>query len=158
MKKQWMKIGSLLLIIVLATTILAACATNTEAPKPAGEEGVAMPSNPGGPGEAVNLTGDAAKGAEIFANTCVACHGQEGKVGIPNAGADEDVPVLNPIDPTLKSSDYKTFATNLDLFLQNGSTPKGDSPSFVMAAYGKEGTLTQQQIADVIAYIISLNK
>jgi mono/diheme cytochrome c family protein len=56
------------------------------------------------------------------------------------------------------STDYKTFATNIDLFLQNGSTPEGGNPTLTMPAWGANGSLTQQQIADVIAYIISLNK
>jgi hypothetical protein len=51
----------------------------------------------------------------------------------------------------------KVFAYNLDLFIQHGSTPAGDKPVLKMAAWGDSGTLTQQQIADVIAYIMSLN-
>ena len=31
-----------------------------------GDEEIAVPSNPGGPGGAVNLTGDAASGAQVF--------------------------------------------------------------------------------------------
>jgi mono/diheme cytochrome c family protein len=65
---------------------------------------------------------------------------------------------LNPIDSSLISSDYQTFAYNLDLFLQNGSTPAGVNPTFTMPAWGANGSLTQQQIADVIAYVINLNK
>lgn len=122
-------------------------------------EQVARPSNPGGPGEAINLTGDAAAGATVFAENCATCHNTEGKGGIENAGsADGTVPALNPIDPTLKSPDYQTFATNLDLFIQHGSTPEGINPERSMPAWGDLGKLTQQQIADVIAYIISLNK
>jgi mono/diheme cytochrome c family protein len=116
------------------------------------------PSNPGGPGEAVNLTGDAAAGAELFAVNCIPCHGAEGVGGIANFGsADGTVPALNPINPKLKDPDYKIFATNLDLFLEHGSTPAGTNPIFQMPPWGSSGTLSQQQIADVIAYLISLN-
>ena len=125
----------------------------------ASADGVARPSNPGGPGEAVDLTGDSAEGAKIFAANCIPCHGAEGVGGIANFGStDGVVPALNPIDPTLIDPTYKTYASNLALFLQHGSKPEGTSPIFVMPAWGDLGTLTQQQIADVIAYIISLNK
>ena len=36
--------------------------------------GVPRPSNPGGPGDAINLTGDPNSGAQIFATNCVTCH------------------------------------------------------------------------------------
>jgi len=125
----------------------------------AGEDNVPRPSNPGGPGEALNLTGDAAAGANVFQANCIPCHGVEGAAGVPNAGSDDGkVPNLNPIDPALASADAQTFAHNLDLFIQHGSTPAGPNPSIAMPAWGDSGVLTQQQIADVIAYIISLNQ
>jgi mono/diheme cytochrome c family protein len=49
------------------------------------------------------------------------------------------------------------FARTLDLFIEHGSTPEGPNPKDVMAAWGDDGKLTPQQIADVIAYIVSLN-
>lgn len=119
---------------------------------------VARPSNGGGPGAAIGLTGDAKAGQQIFQTNCVVCHGDQGKGGVNNPGSDDGtVPSLNPIDPTIKSSDYKTFATNMDLFLQHGSTPEGDNPEKSMPAWGDTGALSQQQIADVVAYVISLN-
>jgi mono/diheme cytochrome c family protein len=130
-------------------------------PTPAESSGeqIARPSNPGGPGDAVDLTGDAMSGAEIFQTNCVPCHGPEGAQGVPNPGTDDgSVPTLNPIDPTMVSSDYKTFAYNIDLFVQHGSTPAGPNPSIFMPPWGDSGNLSQQQIADVIAYVVSLNK
>jgi mono/diheme cytochrome c family protein len=119
---------------------------------------IPRPSNLGGPGEAVNLIGDSATGAELFAANCVPCHGAEGVGGIANFGSTEGtVPALNPVDPRLKDPDYITFATNLDLFLEHGSTPAGTNPIFQMPPWGASGTFSQQQIADVIAYVISLN-
>ena len=119
---------------------------------------IARPSNPGGPSQAIDLAGNAEQGSQVFASNCVACHGAQGVGGILNPGSDDGtVPELNPIDPTLKSADYKTFATNLDLFIEHGSTPAGDSPVLTMPAWGDRGFLTLQQIADVIAYLISLN-
>lgn len=120
---------------------------------------IARPSNPGGPGPAVDLIGNADSGKQIFASNCMVCHGSEGTGGNPNPGStDGTIPELNPIDETLISPDYKTFATNLDLFLEHGSTPEGDSPIFQMPAWGDKQMLTPQQIADVIAYLISLNQ
>jgi hypothetical protein len=131
-------------------------ATPTEAP--AGSE-VARPSNTGESGMAINLTGDPQSGEQIFVNNCQVCHGLEGKGGVLNPGStDGTVPPLNPIDPTLVSPDYKTFAYNLDLFIQNGSIPAGVSPVNEMPAWGARKVLSQQQIADVIAYIINLNQ
>lgn len=125
---------------------------------PGGDQ-VPRPSNPGGSGDALNLTGDETSGAQIYQTNCLPCHGQEGKQGVPNPGSDDgSVPILNPIDPALSSPDYQTFAYNLDLFIQHGSTPAGPNPAIVMPAWGDKDALTQQQIADVIAYIISLNK
>jgi mono/diheme cytochrome c family protein len=119
---------------------------------------VPRPSNPGGNGEAIDLKGDSTAGAQVFAANCVSCHGLEGVGGVVNPGStDGTVPSLNPIDPLLKDPDYRTFASNVDLFIQHGSTPAGPRPTFVMLAWGDLGALTQQQIADVIAYLISLN-
>lgn len=120
---------------------------------------IARPSNPGGPGDAISLKGDAKAGAAVFTANCAACHGVNGKQGIANPGSDDgSVPPLNPIDETLVDADYKIFATNLDLFIQHGSVPAGTSPAISMPAWGDQGKLTQQQIADVIAFLISLNK
>jgi mono/diheme cytochrome c family protein len=130
----------------------------TTAPTPLGGVDIARPSNPGGPGAAISLTGDVNSGKQIFASNCVTCHNTEGKGGISNPGSsDGTVPPLNPIDSTLVSTDYKTFATNLDLFIEHGSTPEGPGPTFSMPAWGDKKALTPQQIADVISYVISLN-
>jgi mono/diheme cytochrome c family protein len=143
-----------LLALVLLVAVLAACSS---AAKSSEEPEVAKPSNPGGTGEAVNLTGDKVKGAEIFSANCVSCHGEEGKGGVENPGAAETVPALNPIDETMVSSDYKTFASNLDLFIEHGSAPEGKDVTLSMLPFGDNKTLQPQDIADVIAYVISLN-
>lgn len=148
----------LMLVVVIFALIVTACSEKTE-----GGEEVAKPSNPGGPGQAVSLTGDPAKGAEIFKANCVTCHGEEGKTGKENPGAlDDTVPPLNPIDATMVNADAKTFATNIDLFVEHGSTPEsekeGVTPTISMPAFGDSKTLQPQDIADVIAYVISLNK
>ncbi len=119
---------------------------------------VPKPSNGGGNGPAINLTGDATRGATIFAANCVPCHAAEGKGGIANPGStDGTVPPLNPIDPGLVNADPKIFAKNIDLFIEHGSTPEGTKPQISMIPFGDSKILTPQQIADVIAYVISLN-
>jgi mono/diheme cytochrome c family protein len=142
-------------VLFAGTQVAAGMGPATPAP---GEE-VARPSNPGGPGEAVNLSGNPVQGEAVFQANCATCHGPAGEGGVPNPGSsDGTVPPLNPIDSTLVDANAMTYATNIDLFLQNGSTPAGPGPEKSMPAWGKENTLTQQQIADVIAYVISLNK
>jgi mono/diheme cytochrome c family protein len=158
MKKTRFKLW---LAAVVPMIFLWACGSE---PKPAqpektGEAEVARPSNPGGPGKAIELTGDPKKGAELFRVNCMMCHNAEGKGGIANPGSEDGtVPALNPIDPTLYSKDDKQFAQNIDLFIEHGSTPAGKNPPVQMPAFGAQRTLTQQQIADVIAYVIGLNK
>jgi mono/diheme cytochrome c family protein len=102
---------------------------------------------------------DVASGKQLFVANWQLCHAAEGKGGNPNPGsADGTIPPHHPSDPSLISVDPKTHATNLDLFLEHGSTPAGTNPTFSMPPGGDKGALTPQQIADVIAYVISLNK
>ncbi len=132
----------------------------TETPQPANAPTAepAKPSIAGGPGQAVSLAGDAARGKPLFGTYCAACHGPEGIIGGPNPRSDDEfVPALNPIDPTIANSDPKIFATNIDLFIEHGSVPSGPAPEISMPSFGDEKMLQAQQIADLIAYVMSLN-
>ena len=92
-------------------------------------------------------------------DNCQKCHGENGAGGVDNPGStDGTIPPLNPIDETLMDKDPKVYATNLDLFLEHGSTPEGTNPKEKMTAWADEKKLTPQPIADVIAYVMSLNK
>jgi mono/diheme cytochrome c family protein len=105
------------------------------------------------PGKAVNLTGDPVAGKVVYEGFCKSCHGVEGGGGIPNPGAtDVTIPELKPID-----EEFGTVAS-MDLPIEHGSTPEGEVTTQKMPAFGDEGTLKPQQIADVIAYILSINK
>jgi mono/diheme cytochrome c family protein len=64
---------------------------------------------------------------------------------------------MNPIDPTIANADPKIFATNVDLFIQHGSVPEGPGPMIIMPSFGDSKMLTEQQIADLIAYVMHLN-
>jgi len=151
------KFGLLFGLMLVLSLLVAACSAKT-APPAAGTEEPEV-ANSKQPGAAINMTGDAAAGAGIYNTKCAECHGKEGKGGKANPGsADGTIPALNPMDPEIKSADAKTFATNLDLFIEHGSKPEGDNPLKSMTAFGDQKLLTPQQIADVIAYIISLNK
>jgi len=150
------KFAVLLAVLVIGTLLLAACASAS--PTSEGSSEIPKPSVAGGTGPAVNLAGDATAGAAVFQANCVQCHGDQGKGGVQNPGSDDGtVPPLNPIDPGLVNKDPKIFAQNIDLFIEHGSTPEGDNPTLKMQPFGDQGTLTPQQIADVMAYIISLN-
>jgi ubiquinol-cytochrome c reductase cytochrome b subunit len=110
------------------------------------------------PGEAAKTIGSAEHGAGLFRIHCISCHGEQGKGGIPNPGSARGrVPALNPIDEDEFSRDPLEFARNIDLFIQHGSTPAGPDPSLSMPAFGDTHTLTQQEIANIEAYILKLN-
>jgi ubiquinol-cytochrome c reductase cytochrome b subunit len=107
--------------------------------------------------EAAFIIGNARRGGEVFRSKCESCHGGNGKGGLPNPGSDDGtIPALNPIDPALESGDPEQFAKNIDRFIQHGSVP-GGSPSISMPAFGDSNTLTQQQIANLITYVMRLN-
>jgi mono/diheme cytochrome c family protein len=163
------KFTFLIVSILIFTSLLVAC--SGPAPKkqvvvvqqppaqaPAQAPAGANVPNPGGPGEALNLTGDPTAGAAVF-EKCQGCHGQEGKGGKSNPGSDAGtVPALNPANPALKGANDQEFATNMDLFIEHGGKPAGSNPERSMPAFGDRKMLTAQQIADVIAYVMSLNK
>lgn len=112
-------------------------------------------------GPAATMMGDPLNGRMVFAKNCSPCHGDRGTAGIDNPGSDDGaVPALNPIDPGFledSHGDPKTFAADLDLFLQHGSRPAGDSPQISMPAWGDTKGLSQDQIADTEAYVMQLN-
>jgi len=139
-----------------AASSSAASSAASEAPQPnCGKADCAKP----GPAITQNLKGDAVAGLKVFTDNCEKCHGKLGATGIDNPGStDGTVPDLNPIDPGFSTKDAKAFAAQLDAFIEHGSTPDGPSPKNVMDSWGDSNKLTPQQIADVIAYVMSLNK
>lgn len=89
--------------------------------------------------------GDAAKGKEIFTNTCASCHGPEGKGDGVAAAA------LDPKPRDLSDAAYVSTLSNEHIYkvIDEGGASVGLSP--MMAAWG--GVLSEQDIYDVIAYI-----
>ncbi|MDE3074110.1 MAG: c-type cytochrome [Chloroflexota bacterium] len=131
-------------------------------------DGAAPAPNATGPG--INLTatgpaaaihGNPARGRVLFGHNCAGCHGDGGVGGIPNPGSDDGtVPPLNPIDPGFlgdSQGDPAVFAKDLDLFVQHGSLPSGSNPSVSMPAWGDKKMLSQQDLADVEAYVMMAN-
>lgn len=121
--------------------------------------GTAAPAPPvsGEAGDAAYIIGSAGRGEILFSDQCSGCHGEAGKEGLPNPGSiGGTVPALDPIDQSLFARDPSTFAGNIDRVIQHGSVPEG-SPAFAMPDFGDSGTLNQQQIANLIAYIMAIN-
>ena len=89
--------------------------------------------------------GDAAKGKVSFDNTCVACHGPEGKGdGVASAA-------LDPKPRDLSNGEYVSTLSNEHLYkvISEGGASVGLSP--LMASWG--GVLSEQDIWNVIAYL-----
>jgi ubiquinol-cytochrome c reductase cytochrome b subunit len=112
----------------------------------------------GPPGPAASVIGSVAHGATLFRLYCSSCHGTDGKGGVPNPGAEGGtIPALDPIQRKLFSEDPGEFATNIDRILQHGAIPKGPLPEKSMLVFGKTHSLSQEEIADLEAYILALN-
>ena len=115
-------------------------------------------SSLGLPGRAASVIGSGEHGAVLFRLYCASCHGPGGKGGITNPGsAGGTIPPLSPIDRKFYSSDPQTFANNIDRILQYGSIPKGPMPEKKMLVFGMTNSLTQEEIADLEAYILERN-
>jgi mono/diheme cytochrome c family protein len=141
--------------------LTAQAAAGTSAPSGSGDTGSASGGAgtvvSGDPGQAAYIIGSAQRGADLFSQQCTGCHGQAGKDPLSNPGSKSGtVPVLNPIDRDLFSRSPSEFAANIDLVIQHGSVPEG-TPAIAMPAFGDDGTLNQQQIAGLIAYVMDLN-
>lgn len=109
-------------------------------------------------GPAADMIGNVAHGALLFQRDCESCHGTNGKGGIPNPGSlSGQVPPLNPINNNLFSKNSQTFADNIDKIIQHGSITRGPNPQLHMEDYGDSRALTQQEIANIEAYILNLN-
>ncbi len=95
------------------------------------------------------VAGNAARGKDLFAGTCASCHGADGK-GIPGLGKDfttstfvkeqSDAQLVEFIKKGRPASDPAN-TTKVDM------PPKGGNPA-----------LTDAQIADLVAYIRTLQK
>jgi mono/diheme cytochrome c family protein len=112
----------------------------------------------GPPGPAAAIVGGARHGAVLFKRDCASCHGPAGTGHRPNPDSESGiVPTLNPIRRRLFNTDPQVFADNIDRFIQHGTTPAGPNPALTMPDFGASHTLTQQEIADIEAYVLRVN-
>jgi len=112
----------------------------------------------GPPGAAATLKGRWKEGEALFEKWCQSCHGPRGTDKVENPGSDDGtVPPLNPIDPAIAGKSPSAFADNMDRFIQHGSFPDGVKPEIFMPNWGDSWALSQQEIADVEAYVMRLN-
>ena len=84
--------------------------------------------------------GNATSGQNIYQETCVFCHGENGKGEIPG------VPDLSKSSGPLKKSDVELFDSIANGFQSPGS-------AMPMPARGGNPDLTDAEIHDVLAYI-----
>jgi ubiquinol-cytochrome c reductase cytochrome b subunit len=114
-----------------------------------------QPKENNGLGESIHIIGDKEHGAVLFQQSCIMCHGPKGKTTAPNFMAPKGVPTLNHIRRELISSKSDEFVRNIDNFIQHGMVNPIGGPN--MPAFGDSHSLTQAQIADIEAYVLSLN-
>jgi plastocyanin/mono/diheme cytochrome c family protein len=119
--------------------------------------GIDLTSN----GAAATIHGNPLRGRALFAENCATCHNDRGLGNLPNPGSDDGtVPPLNPIDPGFledSQGDPAQFAKLIDVFIQHGSRPAGDSPQLDMIGWGDHKVLSQSDLADIEAYVMQLN-
>lgn len=128
---------------VTAALILSACG------------GAADGSNAGGPtlsadaAKYASLTGDAAKGATAFSQTCSACHGPDA-TGVDGLGKN------------LVTSDFARGLPDAELilFLSHGrpSSDPLNTTGVDMPPKGGNPALKDQDLADIVAYLRTLEK
>jgi ubiquinol-cytochrome c reductase cytochrome b subunit len=107
---------------------------------------------------ASQYVGSVSLGEKLFGENCQSCHGPQGTDKVSNPGSEDGtVPPLNPIDRELFDKDPDVFVGHIDHFLQDGSTPPGPNPSLKMPDFGRSKSLTQEQIANLEAYVLHLN-
>jgi len=156
-------LAALATLTLLAQDVRAVNASRTDdgaAKVPAFAERSKIPASgkQGPPGPAAALTGNPERGEALFEQRCQSCHGPRGTDKVKNPGSDDgSVPPLNPIDPVLAGTKRSVFAANIDRIIQHGSIPDGPQPALFMPNWGDSRTLSQQEIADVEAYVMSLN-
>ncbi|MCP4806927.1 MAG: cytochrome c [Proteobacteria bacterium] len=93
----------------------------------------------------LSFAADADAGKTPYTTSCAACHGDKGDGAGPVGGA------LTPKPADFTSKEFQDGRTDAELAkaIKEGGAAVGKSP--LMAAFG--GTMTDEQIDDVVAYI-----
>lgn len=112
-------------------------------------EGTGAVATQAGAGPAQTSTGDAAHGKELFADTCAACHGPEGK-GIQGLGKD------------MTTSEFIAGKTDDELvaFIKVGRDPSDplNTTGVQMPRRGGNPALSDKDLYDIVAFIRTLQK
>jgi disulfide bond formation protein DsbB len=132
---------SILSLLALGAILIAACGSGapvepTRAMTPGAEK-------------YISLTGDATNGKTKFTGTCSACHGPDGK-GIAGLGKDL---TTSPFAIGLADAELINFvATGRD------ATDVLNTTGIQMPPKGGNPALTEQDLADIVAYLRTLEK
>ncbi len=129
-------------ILGLGFLLLALIASGCGGGAPAG-------GAPGGGGATpVALKGNPEKGKELFLGTCASCHGPDAK-GLPGLGKD-----MTTSEFIRKQSDAQLLE-----FIKRGrpATDPANTTGVDMPPKGGNPALTDQDLADIIAFIRTLN-
>lgn len=145
MKKQF----RLVMIMMIATAVLIACAGSAATTEPAPQLDRPTPppqyqdlNNP-----SADDTGAAAQGEDVFAANCASCHGENAQGEGPAAAALDPQPANLAENQTALSDGY--------LFWRIAEGGAMDPFTSQMPAW--EGTLSEDQIWQVIAYLRTLD-
>jgi mono/diheme cytochrome c family protein len=110
-------------------------------------------------GLAASIIGNPQHGRILFRQQCEGCHGIDGTGGVPNPGSTTGfIPTLKPISEKYFSNTVAIFVNNIDTIIQHGSVTEGNAKAFRMLGFGDANTISQQQIAQIESFILSLNK
>jgi mono/diheme cytochrome c family protein len=130
---------TLLSLSVVGALLIAACASSAPTP-------TAKAMTPGAE-KFVSLVGDASKGKDKFTGTCSACHGPDAK-GLPSLGKD------------LTTSTFAKGLTDAEMihFVTTGRDPSDplNTTGVQMPPRGGNPALTDQDLADIVAYVRTL--
>ncbi len=109
-----------------------------------------------GPPVALAQTPQVATGKAVYDQNCANCHGPNGTGGVPNPGASSASKKQIPgLTGTSFTSRFPT-AESVKKIVESGSTVPGRRDVISMPAW--KGVLTEAQIDDVVAYVISLQQ
>jgi len=134
-----------------ALTLALGCGSEPEAPpaaRPDPAEAAPPPAARPAPAPEGAGAGDAVAGAELYATYCSSCHGPRGEGDGPLAAS------LEPKPANHRDAAYMRSLSDAHLFqvVKEGGAAVGKSP--LMAPWG--GTLSDEQIRDVVAYVRTL--
>lgn len=135
-----------ILIAVLAMMVVAACGGGDKK-----EEAAAQPATTEAASVevAASPASDAANGGKIYATACVACHGPDAK-GVTGLGKD------------LTTSEWVGQQSDADLieFIKKGrdASDSLNTTGVAMPPKGGNPAMSEQEIADIVAYVRSIHQ